>query len=222
MDRLFQPDNPFWRGMGKIFDIFILNALWLFGCLPVVTIGPSTAACFYAMIHLVRDEGRSVSQDFFRSFRQNLRQGICLGAPLTLTGAFLMMDVWLCYRMGKGVYTFFMVFFAVLFLLWSFITLYAFPLLAKFEKKNREILILSFTLSIRHIGLTLLMLAAAIAALWICRILPGLIFIAFGLVCEFQSVLIVSILKPWLPDAREDEAWQPLSFLIEDEENEKE
>ena len=36
MDRLFNPDNPFWLGMGKIFDIFVLNVLWLLCCIPVV------------------------------------------------------------------------------------------------------------------------------------------------------------------------------------------
>ena len=224
MDRLFNPDNPFWLGMGKIFDIFVLNVLWLLCCIPVITIGPATTALFYSMIHLVRNEGFSVTQDFFRSFRQNFRQGILLGIPLTLTGAFLMADVWICYRAGTGIYTFFMVFFAVMFLLWSFITLYAFPLLAKFEKSNKEILIWAFTLSIRHTGLTLLMLFILAFGLWVCHILPGLIFIAFGLVCEFQSVLISSILKPWLPDIHADTAenLKPLSFILEDEENEDE
>lgn len=222
MDRLFNPDSPFWLGMGKLFDIFILNTLWLLCCLPLITIGPATTACFYAMIHLVRDEGFSVSQDFFRSFKQNLAQGIRLGVPLTLTGVFLMADVWMCYRSGNGIYTFFMVFFAVMFLLWSFVTLYAFPLLAKFEKKNQEILIWAFTLSIKHIGLTLLMLLVSAFAIWVCHILPGLIFIAFGLVCEFQSVLIASILKPWLPDIRPDENVRPLSFMAEEEEKKDE
>ncbi|HBN56514.1 MAG TPA: hypothetical protein DD414_07040 [Lachnospiraceae bacterium] len=222
MDRLFNPDNPFWLGMGKIFDIFVLNTLWLLCCLPVFTIGPATTALFYAMIHLVRDEGFPVTQDFFRSFKQNFRQGILLGIPLTLTGAFLMADVWMCYRAGTGVYTFFMVFFAVMFLLWSFITLYAFPVLAKFEKSNKEILIWAFTLSIQHIGLTILMLFVLAFGLWVCHILPGLIFIVFGLVCEFQSVLIASVFKPWLPDVHAGESMEPLSFILEDEEKEHE
>ena len=78
MNKIFRSDNPFWIGMGSIFDLFVLNLLWLLCCLPIVTIGPATAAFYYAMINLVRGEETYLSKDFFHSFRQNLKQGIFL------------------------------------------------------------------------------------------------------------------------------------------------
>ncbi len=202
--------------MGRIFDVFLLNILWLLCCLPVFTIGPSTTAFFYAMINLVRGEGNPVSRDFFRSFRQNFKQGLLLGIPLTATGVFLAMDVAISHRAGTGIYSFFMVFFAVMFLLWAFITLYTFPLLAKFEKNSKDLLIWAFTLSIRHLGRTLLMLLMLAVGLWFCHILPGLIFIVFGLVGQFQSMMIASILKPHLPDVHDGGEMKPLSFTEDD------
>ena len=217
MNKIFRSDNPFWMGMGSIFDIFVLNLLWLLCCLPIVTIGPSTTALFYAMMSLVRGEGGYVSHDFFHSFRQNLKQGIFLGLPLTAVGAFLMLDISLCYHAGTGIYTFFMVFFAVLFLFWLFVALYAFPLLAKFEKKNKEIVIWAFVLSIRNLGRTLLMIIVLALGLWACHILPGLVFIAFGLICRFQAASILTILKPYLPDVSIEEELEPLEFLNEED-----
>lgn len=207
--------------MGRIFDVFVLNILWLLCCLPVFTIGPSTTAFFYAMIQLVRGGDTSVSKDFFHSFRQNFKQGLLLGLPLTAVGAFLALDVSMSYHAGTGIYTFFMVFFAVVFLFWAFLTLYAFPLLAKFDKSNKDILIWAFTLSIKHIGKTLLMLLVLAFGLWACHILPGLIFIAFGLAGEFIASMMVSILKPYLPDAEEEEELKPLSFPEEAEDEKK-
>ncbi len=218
LNKLFRGDHPFWIGMGRIFDVFVLNILWLLCCLPVVTIGPSTTAFFYAMIQLVQGGDTSVSKDFFHSFRQNFKQGLLLGLPLTAVGVFLALDVSMSYRAGTGIYTFFMVFFAVVFLFWAFLTLYAFPLLAKFDKSNRDILILAFTLSIKHIGKTLLMMLTLAFGLWACHILPGLIFIAFGLVGELIASMMVSILKPYLPNVEEEEELKPLSFP-EGEEN---
>lgn len=215
MNRFFGQNNPLWNGMETVFDVCALNLLWLLCCLPVFTIGPSTTAFFYAQLALVRGEGSYVSKDFFRSFKQNFKQGILLGLPLTAAGAFLALDVFMCYRSGKGVYTFFMVFFAVMFLLWAFITLYAFPLLSKFEKSNKEILPWAFVLSIRHLGKTLLMLIVLTVGLWICHILPGLIFIMFGLVGRFQAAMIASILKPYLPEPGVQE-FAPLSFSGEE------
>lgn len=217
-DRFFGNQNPLWTGMNRIFDVFVLNTLWLLCCLPVITIGPSTTAFFYAMINLVRGEENSVSRDFFRSFRQNFKQAICLGIPLTAIGLFLAVDVTMSHRAGTGIYSFFMVFFAVMFLVWAFITLYTFPLLAKFEKNSKDLVIWAFLLSIRHLGKTLLMLLMLAAGLWLCHILPGLIFIVFGLVGQFQSILIASILKPQLPDVHGDTEMNPLTFADEEEE----
>ncbi len=212
-DRFFNSGNPLWAGMGRIFDVFVLNLLWLLCCLPVITIGPSTTAFFYAMINLVRGEENVISRDFFRSFRQNFKQALCLGIPMTAVGIFLYLDITMSRRAGTGIYTFFMVFFAILFLVWAFMALYAFPLLAKFDKKNGELLAWAFTLSIKHLGKTLLMLLVLAFGLWACHILPGLIFIAFGLVGQFQAGIIASILKPYLPNPHsEDTELKPLSF----------
>ena len=220
-DRFFNDQNPLWTGMSRIFDVFILNILWLLCCLPVFTLGPSTTAFFYAMINLVRGEENSVPRDFFRSFRQNFKQAILLGIPLTAIGAFLAVDVAMSHRAGTGIYTFFMVFFAVMFLLWAFITLYIFPLLAKFEKNSRDLVVWAFLLSIRHLPKTLLMLLMLVVGLWLCHILPGLIFIVFGLVGQFQSILIASILKSQLPDIHRDTEMSPLSFADEEEKERK-
>ena len=45
-------DNPFFRLMGAIGDLVVLNILWLLCCLPVVTAGASTLALF-AIVHKI-------------------------------------------------------------------------------------------------------------------------------------------------------------------------
>lgn len=44
MGKMFDMDNPVWRFMGKVTDMFFLTCLWLLFSLPVVTIGASTCA----------------------------------------------------------------------------------------------------------------------------------------------------------------------------------
>lgn len=198
-NKIFNVQNPFWQSMGTIFDLFILNSLWLLCCIPLVTIGPATTAVWYALIQRARKEDISVSKDFFHSFKTNLRQGILLGVPLTLVGAFLALDIYMCRKSGTGIYTFFMVFFSILFLFWMIIVLYAFPLLAKFDRKNSQILIWAFTLSLNNLSMTLTMLFVIIASLWIIHIIPGLVFIMPGMAAQFCATIFASILKPYLP-----------------------
>lgn len=208
-NRLFDQDNPFWRGMDRVFDVAELNILWLVCCIPIVTAGPSTVAFYYAMINLVRGEEGYVHKDFFRSFKLNFKQGMAAGLLLMAIGGFLAADVYIAYKSGKGIYTFLMVFFAFLFLIWSFVALYTMPLLAKFENSLRNTLVWAFTLSIKHLPQTIVMLLAVVIALWVCHLLPGLMFIVFGFVCQFHAKRLVSILRPWLPEpetaAEEDE-----------------
>ena len=197
--KIFNAENPFWKGMGRIFDTFTLNVLWLLCCIPIVTVGPSTAAFYSAMITLIRGEEGYISHDFFRAFRHNFRRNLIAGLIVLLMEVFLGVDVYICRHSGTGIYTFFMVFFAVIFVVWTAVGLYLFPILGKLEVSIKDAFILAFTLMIRNLSQTLMMLFVLVLALWFCHLLPGLIFLAFGMVCEFHSTLFAVILKPWLP-----------------------
>lgn len=204
MDKLFNSNNPFWSGMDKIFDIFVLNVLWLVSCIPIITIGPSTAAFFYAMMNLMDNEEHYVSKDFFGFLKENFKSTFKTGIVLTAIDLFLLIDIYLCYRSGTGIYTFFMVFFFVILLVMFFITTYAYALLAKFKKDTKDIILWAFVLSIRHIWKSFLILFLFIFGLWVCHILPGLVFIIAGLVGALQALIFLRILKPYLQDAQKD------------------
>lgn len=199
MSKLFNSSNPFWQGMERLFDMVVLNCLWLLCCIPIFTIGASTTAFHYAAYHVVKGDGGYVSHDFFHSFKQNFKQGTLMGLGFLALFLFLIIDILMCYHSGRGIYTFFMVFFAVIFLITLFTALYAFPLLANFQRTIREILIWAFTLSLKHIGRTLLMTIALVVGLWSCRLLSGLIFISFGIVVELHAALLLPVLNPYFP-----------------------
>ncbi|MCR5160486.1 MAG: DUF624 domain-containing protein, partial [Lachnospiraceae bacterium] len=198
-NKAFNANQPFWKSMGTVFDDFAVNTFWLICCIPIFTIGPATAAAYYCLIERELGQGGYISRDFFTSFKRNFKQGVLLGVPLTLLGAFLLFDIYLCRKSGTGIFTFFMVFFAVIFLFWCFVTLYTFPILAKFDMSSRDILIRAYTLSIKNLSMTLTMLFVIAVSLWLCHLVPGLIFIMFGLCAQFCSVIFLSIFKPYLP-----------------------
>lgn len=203
--RVFNADNPFWSGMGRVFDVFELNVLWLLCCIPVITIGASTTAFYASMMKLVRGEEGYIHQDFFRAFRQNWKQGTKLGLLLSAIGVFLWIDLRMTYSHLGGVYTFLFVIFALLFFFWACVTVYSFPMLATFDNSVKNTLILSFTSSIQHLPQTLMMLGVLALALWICHLLLGVMFLAFGLVVEFHTVLLAALWKPLFPSYDQEE-----------------
>ena len=79
--QVFDPDNLFWRIMARGVDFVGLSIFWLALCLPVVTIGPATAALYYTVVKVFRhksDDGAFGM--YWKAFVQNLRRGI----PATL------------------------------------------------------------------------------------------------------------------------------------------
>ena len=86
----FHPDNIIFRALARLVDLVGLSLLWAVCSIPLVTLVPATAALYHALYRVFRkkDEDRSFRL-FFRSLRENLRQGvpaslICLGAAWAL------------------------------------------------------------------------------------------------------------------------------------------
>lgn len=62
-----------------LWDLMILNWLWLLCSLPIATIGPATCGLYSVTLKLARREPVYPVKDFFRGFRDNLREGLILG-----------------------------------------------------------------------------------------------------------------------------------------------
>ena len=53
---LFDPNSAFSRGMERVWTLVVLNVLWVLCSLPVVTIGPSTAALYQVLGNVIQGE----------------------------------------------------------------------------------------------------------------------------------------------------------------------
>lgn len=208
-NKVFNAKNPFWMSMGTVFDLFVMNLVWLISCIPIVTIGPATCALFYALIERVQEHGSYITYDYRRSFKRNFKQAMKLGVGFTLVICFLLLDMYLCYHAGRGIFSFFLFFFAALLFFVVITALYAFPLLAKFERSNKEILIWAFTLSIKNFPLTLAMVIAVTILMWLIHIIPALIFISFGMSAQFIATIMATIFRPFYPKVEEDDNFIP-------------
>ena len=93
MGKCFDPERGLWSLLSTLVDICGLSLLWALLCLPVVTIGPATAALYYPVVKAVRRKDREAFHAFFHSFRQNLRTGI--PATLLWAAALALLASWL-------------------------------------------------------------------------------------------------------------------------------
>ena len=76
--------------LSKLFDVLMLGLMWLIFSIPVVTIGASSAALYYAIVKSVKNDDGYASAMFLKSFKLNLKQGnvltVIVGVILYLRG----------------------------------------------------------------------------------------------------------------------------------------
>ena len=98
MGSVFRLEGGLMGALTKISDICIISLLWLFCCLPVVTIGASTTAAYYTVIKVVRRQSGNLTQSFFHSFRENLKDSLAVNLSyLALTGL-LVFNIYTVYQ----------------------------------------------------------------------------------------------------------------------------
>ena len=73
---MFDPDAFLWSWCGRLLDVMILSVLWFFCSLPVVTIGPASAALYDAAVRGLAQGDPAPWSRFFRTFRAELKIGV--------------------------------------------------------------------------------------------------------------------------------------------------
>ena len=102
-NRIFDPENVLFRGIGKALDVMVLSVLWVIFCLPVVTLGPASTALYYSVVKCLRRGERAPYINFFRCFRSNFKTGALAGIILTAGAVLLWLEHNLLVRMaGTG------------------------------------------------------------------------------------------------------------------------
>ena len=78
MDKRNVLKDSFLDFMHALYDLTILNWLWLLCSLPIVTIGPATAAVYAVTLKMARDEESGIVKPFFKAFREGFPQALIL------------------------------------------------------------------------------------------------------------------------------------------------
>ena len=170
MGGLFNYDNPIWRFVGRIWDLFILNLLWIVCSLPVITFGASTTAMYYCTLKIARDrDSGGILSMFFHSFKDNLLQSTVIWVIMAFIGGILFFDIrFFSFYLSQGNTFFRMIVFTItcfLILLWLFIFLYVFPIQAKFINPVKKTFKLALLMSVKHLIRTVIILGGSILIL---------------------------------------------------------
>lgn len=160
MGGFFNPEKGIWAWLSTLVDVVGLSVLWIALCLPVVTIGPATAALYYAVVRYVRRRESGAFGGYLRSFRANFAVG--LRATLTVIPLFLLLlggyriVCWYGTRLGGMAYILYVAYYFAL-VLPAGVVCWLFPLLGRFEYGVRDLFRTAFQLTAAHLPSTVIL-----------------------------------------------------------------
>lgn len=152
------------RFFHDLFDLMVVNWLWVLCCLPLITIGPATCGLYSVTLKLAREEPVNPAKDFFQSLKQNFKAGLVLELAAVLPLAVAVGDLWFALQQEgfmKSLYFALAVLAAMLFLC---LIGYCFALQAMFSNTIKQQILNSFKLALVAPGRTIL--------IWLILLLP--------------------------------------------------
>ena len=97
MRSIFHYDGKLMRWGNKLAQLMALDLLMLVFCVPIITIGPSVAAMHYVLLRMYRKEDQGILRMFWKSFKENLVQGVGLTVIYLFFYASLIYSYYLLY-----------------------------------------------------------------------------------------------------------------------------
>lgn len=158
MNRLFNPDNIVMQFLSMIYDLVVLNVLFIISCIPIITIGASTSALYYVSLKMLRGEAPYIGRNFWKSFRENFKQATLIWLMFLAAGGLLVGDFLIIHSLNTGIFAVVRVVLWIICAILVSMFLYVFPFISHFKCTTKQALKNSFLLAIGQLPYTLLLI----------------------------------------------------------------
>jgi uncharacterized membrane protein YesL len=211
---IFNPNGPFYIYGEQLFNIMVVSLFWAICCIPIVTIIPATSALYYVVVKQIRKNNGSLLNNYFGSFRDNLRIGIPLTSIVLVYATVVIAAIWALNgnveigSLGRaGNYLSYAAKAMLLPLL--LVIPYLAPVLSRFTVGIKTILQLSIVMAVRFFWRTVLLLVLITASALLLWFAPQVSIVLPALCILICSFLIEPVLRHYMPehDPNEPTPW---------------
>ena len=184
-------DSPFWERMGKLYDLIMLNILWVLFSLPIITIGPATVALHRCMFHVINGEEMHVLKEFYQSFKWKFKRNMLAGMMVVGFGVLLLSSQHFYLELANQTSQMVFYFYFFLAFLFAMLLVYVFPVLGSFEGHTVELLRISLFLAIKHLPMSILMVVIDCLIIYFCQMMIPLALISVALIAFVNSSIFL-------------------------------
>ena len=161
VNKLFNSNSKFWRAMDFLATMFLINCMWLAGCLPIITAGASTTAMCQTFFRIYAKREERLTVTFWKGFKTSLKQATMIWLVYLVFFLDVVLVIWSkrqygvlpAWAVAKPV----LALAAVLALAVAFTAVYIFAIIAYYDCTIKQALVNALGISSRYPGRTLLL-----------------------------------------------------------------
>ncbi|MGM0126074.1 hypothetical protein IGI37_003475 [Enterococcus sp. AZ194] len=202
MSKIFSTEGIIYYGMERIYQILLLNVVFVISCLPLVTIGAAVASAYGTAYKMITHSEGVLYKEYLHQFKVNF---VSATKMWLLIVALLVTGVWTFpylqgYMIGnKLAYYLVMVMMAFLILM----GLYLFALIARFQNTVSGTIVNAMILSLKHLPFSIIVFFVTLFGVFIVPVyLPKLLFIwlfmGFGTVIYINANIFMKIFTQYV------------------------
>jgi len=199
MNQILNINSKYSAFMNKIIVFIVLNFIWVLSCIPIITAGAGTTAIYYCLMKYRLQGSLDLIKDFTDSFKRNFKQSTIAWLIYLIMGIILSLDYYVLFKTDftyKFIFLILTSFVALTYLL-SFI--YFFPLLARFDNSNLNLLKFSIILGYKHISKSVLLIGIFAFEILLnslsAILIPLWVIAGYTLVAYLNVMIYLSIFK---------------------------
>lgn len=201
---IFGYDGKYVKVVDKIFNTIVLSLFWLIGCLPVITIGVSTTAMYYTAVKVIKKDEGYVLEQFLKSYKRNLKEGILLEVLFAVVLFILQLNVGILEAKTSGyIGLFFICLYYGVSIYAVGMLCYVFPALSRFEMPMGWVLKLSMFMAGRYFLTTVMLLFVLVSSIAIVLWIPYAMIVVPGAAALLSSEFMERVLKRHEPKSSE-------------------
>lgn len=210
LEKIMDTQNPFWKFMGKLFDVVILNLLWTFFSIPVVTAGASTTAVYAVCFSQIREQEPSIAKSFIHNWKIGWGRSTGLFFILLGISAVLIFDIvyfLLLQTYLTGIFQYILCAFLTLILCIVWMTgCYAFALHALFDNTLittiRNALVMTLRHPVRSLSILVIngviLIGGFLSLYWAPMISVLFLLIGIALCIFLNCIILLPVMTPHL------------------------
>ncbi|MFZ2802708.1 MAG: DUF624 domain-containing protein [Lactococcus chungangensis] len=205
MTNLFSYDGLIYKVGTKVFQLMVLNLLYLITCLPLVTIGAANTALTAVTIKMIEGKTGHVALDYLRAFKTNFKLATYYHLIFTMINLLVLLNYLFAGIVAIPIRSLVYLALGLAGLISLVGMTFIFPYIARFDDNGITTAKNAYLLVLRHGKISLLILIVTLLPIVLAMLTPVMMvfaiylstFIGFALIAYLKSFLLLSIYQQY-------------------------